>query len=180
MQNNLLSRAMMMVVDDRYGSDAAKDVGEFQMSGSAQVVSQRLARLLGYRDGDIDALSAVLAIHPAFQPLTYSQLQLENVDEQTLALSLGDGPALSEADNYGWLKLMSEGRDAGLLSLLRGIDPSACCERDDQQPASWTVSIGNKVDMQADAEFAVQIAASAIAANFRFDDQPELLKFVGE
>ncbi len=177
-QNNLLARAMAMVVDATYGADAASDVGEFQMVGSAHVVAQRLARLLGYRDGGIEAVASVLAIHPAFQPLTYSQLDIETLDECTLLMSLGDGPARSEPDAYGWIKLLDEGRDAGLQSLVQGIDPSARCERDTRKDACWRITVGKAGDINAEPEFAVQIAASAIAANFSFKDEPELLRFM--
>ena len=120
----------------------------------------------------------MLALHPAFQPLTYSQLEIETIDSDTLALSLGNGPAMLESDRYGWLKLLSAGRDAGLLSLLQGVDPTAQCQRDNSQPARWVVTTGHAIDANAEPDFAVQIAASAIAAGFGFDDQPDLLRIV--
>ena len=178
LQNNLLIRALLMVVAGEYGEDAARNVGEFQMQGSARLVSERLCRLPGLEQDGAQRVAQIIAIHPAFQPLTYSRLSVEILDDARLALQIGAGPALAEADQYSWIQLLCNGRDAGLVSLVQGIDPTAACSRDPGADNRWIIELGAGPANTGEDELPVQVGRGAIATGIQFSDAPELLRII--
>lgn len=178
LQNNLLIRSLLMVVAREFGEAAASTVGQFQMVGSARLVSERLCRVPGLYGGGVQGLSQILAVHPTFQPLTYSQLQTEILDDTRIAVQIGDGPALKEKDPYSWIKLLCSGADEGLESLARGIDPSARCWRDEQAAHRWIISIGNATDNDSADSLPVQVGRGAIATGFQFTDAEDTIRII--
>lgn len=185
-QNHLLVQALLMTVSDLYGEEVALAIGEFQMIGGARLTSERLCRLMGLSGGGIDAIAQVLAIHPVFQPMQYSGVQLNRLDSKTLALDIHKGPGLDEINQYSALKLMCAGKDEGLLALLKGIDPTAACYRELACPESdvdglevncrWLITVGS--ELEEDEPMAVKIGRGAIATNFDFTDQPDIIRMV--
>lgn len=176
LQNNLLVRAMLMVVADLYGEDAAAAVGEFQMIGSSRVVSERLCRCLGFSDGGLAAIAEVLALHPAFQPIAYSCVSVQLLDDSTLALNINPGPAMDEADNYSWLKILASGNDTGLKSLLKGIDKTASCRRDASAKNRWLITVGNELEQEE--HLAIMVCRGAVVTGFDLKDAPEIMRIV--
>lgn len=124
-QNQLLVTAMMMAIERHYSTAAALAVAEFQMQGSAWIVSERLARWLGCTNGGIEAIERVLAVHPALAPRPYFSLRFEQHSATRATLILDDSPAWHEQHGLGWQSLLRDGRLAGLAGLLRGVDARA-------------------------------------------------------
>ena len=178
LQNNLLIRSMLMVVASEYSEAAALNVAEFQMSGSARLVSERLCKLFGEQGGGVEAIARIAPMHPAFQPMNYSQLKVDVLDKASLAIAIGPGPALDEVDEYSWLKAICAGRDAGLLALLQGIDQSVQVERDTSEANRWLVTTGHAIDQDGEESFPVQIGRSAIATGFELVDSPDVIRII--
>jgi len=143
-QVHLLVRSVAISVADAAGDDAAVEVLENQFSGSAWLLSERLTRFLGHPvgTGDLEAMEAVVALHPAFQPQEYQPIALER-DGDALHLRLLDGPAAHEGDLRSWAALLRSGRTTGLDALVQGVNRQAVVEAAepvDGQPA-WTIRV---------------------------------------
>ena len=171
-QVHLLSTALMSAVALRYGDEAALAVGEFQMEGSCWVLSNRLADWLGCAGGGLDAIEHVLALHPAFHPRQYFDIQV-NREEGALLLALADCPAVSEASPYGWQALLRQRRLAGLQALVRGVDTRAGVEPLPGRLA-WRVTLD--ASPATEEPFSVQVAKSTVLYQARIEDHIQLLQ----
>ncbi len=175
LQCHLLIRGMMVAVAEQYSVEAASTIGEFQMIGSGWVMSNRLCRWLDCNDGGIDAVIKVLAIHPAFQPCEYQQINIEKIDERRATLELLDGPALQEGDAASWFGLLQEGHTAGLDALVQGVDPRARCVRSDDSKLVWEIVIDPSAE-PAEEPLPVLVAKSTVLYQTRLKDHLQLLQ----
>jgi hypothetical protein len=156
-QVHLLVRSVATSVGDAAGDEAATEVLDAQFSGSAWLLSERLARFLGHPAGagDLEAIEAVIALHPAFQPAEYQPIAIER-DGSALHLRLLDGPAAHEGDGRSWAALLRAGRTAGLEALVQGVNRRGVVEPAepvDGQPA-WTITIDPTRDPAAEPGWA--------------------------
>src|SRR5262245_11235971 len=67
-QNHLLIRALMLSVADRAGIEVAQGIALAQWIGAGHVAATRLHRLPHVAGDGLDAIRAVLRLHPAFVP----------------------------------------------------------------------------------------------------------------
>jgi len=174
-QVHLLIASLMLAAGERYGEDAALAIGEFQMTGSAWVMSNRLCEWLGCADGGIDAVLRVLDVHPAFQPREYWSIALTRLDETRAQLEVLDCPARREEQPWGWQALLARGRNEGLEGLVRGVDPRArvICHED----SAWTWEI--VIDPAAPTgpePLPVQVAKGTVLYTTRLKDYIPLLQ----
>ena len=174
-QVHLLVTGLMLSVAQRYGDEAARAIGEFQMAGSSWVVSNRLSEWLGCKDSGIDGVIAVLHIHPAFQPREYWAIDVTKLDEQRAVFELLDCPALEEEMPYGWHALLSRGMSGGLEGLVKGVDPRARIARSDKSPLAWEIII-DRVDGVGKEPLSVQIAKGTVLYQTRLQDHIQLLQ----
>jgi hypothetical protein len=174
-QIHLLVNSLGMVMEQRFGREAADNLAEFQMTGSARVVSERLVRQFSGESGDIRELLDILQLHPAFQPLEYFGLQAEVLDERSARLSLAGGVIEKEEVHWGWYPLLLSGRLEGLQSLLQGIDPRASVERVPGKVLSWLVQLQDRPSSVEDP-LAVQVAKGTVLYSTRLEDHIELLQ----
>jgi hypothetical protein len=174
-QVHLLIAGLMLSVAQRYGEAAALAIGEFQMTGSCQVVSHRLSTWLGCEGSGIDGIVAVLHIHPAFQPREYSAVKLTRLDENRALFELLDCPAGEEELPYGWHTLLVRGMCGGLEGLVRGVDPRARIVRSDQSRLAWEIII-DEVERTEEESLSVQIAKGTVLYQTRLKDYIQLLQ----
>jgi hypothetical protein len=174
-QVHLLVGGMMLSVAERYGDEAALAIGEFQMTGSSWVVSNRLSDWLGCRDSGIDGVIDVLQIHPAFQPREYWAIALTRVDDHRARLELLDCPACEEETPYGWHALLARGMTGGLEGLVRGVDPRARIVRSDSSQMTWDIVIEESGEVAAEP-LSVQVAKGTVLYQTRLQDHIQLLQ----
>lgn len=171
-QVHLLVNSLGLVVSRRYGEEAAAAVAEFQMAGSCRVVSERLARWLGVAEGGVDAVAAVLRVHPAFQPGEYHGVQIAEGSDG-VRITLVDCPAATEQQALGWYPLLAGGRTAGLEALVQGVDSRARLV-----PAgdgAWDVRLG---EQPAGESLAVRVAKGTVLYTTKLEDHVQLLEVV--
>ena len=157
LQGHLLARAYLVEVADRLGSDEAIALGIKAATGIAGLVAKRLAALVGGAPG-VDAVAAVLDVHPMFLPRSYVDLRTHRPQ---LTLVLGEGPApgvdalrisigagsppLAEPDALTWTALLAgPGGDAIVAAAVQCAQPRARLTRveaSSAEAAAWTVSV---------------------------------------
>ena len=174
-QVHLLITGLMYSVAQRYGDAAALAVGEFQMTGSSWVMSNRLSDWLGCRDGGIDGIIAVLDIHPAFQPFEYWSVKLTRLSPQSVLFELLDCPAAGEALPYSWHALLARGMSGGLDALVKGVDRRARILRRDSARLAWEISI-DESGSAIEEPLAVQVAKGTVLYQTRLKDYIPLLQ----
>lgn len=175
-QNHLLILGLMMAVAQKYGEAAAHDIAECQMTGSGWVMSERLKKWLNIESGGIDAITSVLAVHPAFQPMEYHSITIQKTSANTAELHIIDCAALQEpqGQNLGWYSLLPLARTAGLESIIKGIDPRASLTAG-KSTMHWQIT----VDEQAAATqepLPVQIAKGTVLYQTKLEDHIQLLQ----
>lgn len=124
-QDHLLVRSLMLSVADRGGDDVARAIGGAQWIGAGAVAATRLRGALGLAGDGVDAIAAVLGVHPAFLPV-YAPVGAE-VRGDRARLWLADGDAFHEGDAHGWHALLGDGSHAALDAMVRGVNPRARC-----------------------------------------------------
>src|SRR5262249_12514755 len=99
-QDHLLVRALMLSVADRAGDDVARQIASAQWVGAGAVAAARLRRALGIAGDGVEAIAAVLRVHPAFVP-GYAALGVALASDARGRLWLEDGGALHEGHPHG-------------------------------------------------------------------------------
>src|SRR5262249_12692874 len=94
-QNHLLIRALMLSAADRAGIETRHAVALAQGIGAGHGGAPRLRRALRFTGDGLDAIAAVLRLHPAFVP-GYFPLVVEPVGRDRLRLRFPDAPAFDE------------------------------------------------------------------------------------
>jgi hypothetical protein len=124
-QVHLLTSSAELSLADRLGRDTAREIMASQWTGAAWVASERLAAALGLEGGGIDAVAAVLALHPAFPPGFESTLRVDaGGGRLTLELTPSAG-GLLDPDNPGWLGLLARGERGGVEAMAQAVDRQA-------------------------------------------------------
>ncbi len=126
-QAHLLVRSYLVAIADRFGADAAIELGRRQWIGSAAVAAVRLRRALGLDGGGIDAVAKVFQLHPHFQPPSYVDLRVEVTGPYSARLAVADCPALHEADGLSWFSDLSSEPHPALDAIAGAVDPQARC-----------------------------------------------------
>ena len=176
-QFHLLINSLMLSIDERYGRESADAVAEFQMTGSAWVISERLSRWLGDGREGIDRIVDILAIHPAFQPAEYISLSVEKTADNAARLSLSPCPAGDEMEGYGWFGLLKKGKTEGLEALVKGIDRKATLQRVEADGLVWDITIDAAASVGEDP-LPVQVAKGTVMYQTRFEDRIQMLESV--
>lgn len=176
-QNHLLIVSLMMAIAEKYGKEAAYAVAEFQMTGSGWVMSHRLREWLGCKDGGIDAIIEVCAVHPAFQPCEYHAIAIEKTGAHSASIRLLDCPALQEKDEFafGWFATVARGKTAGLEAIFKGVDPRARLVARAGDALAWDIVIDDVLTESPDP-LAVQIAKGTVLYQTKLEDHVQLLQ----
>lgn len=175
-QIHLLIASLGLAVSQRYGEEAARAVAEFQMTGSGWVVSERLARCLGLGGGGVDAIVAVLRVHPALQPREYCSVEISPTGRDSIRITLHDCPATREEEPRGWMPLLQDGGTAAPLeALIQGVDPRARLVPVEDDDVAWDVHLS---DEPAEEPLPVQIAKGTVLYRTQLENHIQLLEVV--
>ncbi|WP_040796294.1 hypothetical protein [Nocardia higoensis] len=119
LQQHLLTLGFRIAVRARTGEAEAIDIVRKQFTGIAGLTAERLRRCLGVGD-DGAGLAAVLAVHPALNPVAYTGIEVTR-DGEGVCLHI---PAESGAQADGtWLAVLEVDDLAPLNALARGVNP---------------------------------------------------------
>jgi hypothetical protein len=119
LQGHLLALSFLMALRARTDDEElVLAIGRQQLTGAAGLVAERLRVALDL-SGDLDGAAAVLAVHPAFAPGAYVDIDVELTDR--LVVRLGPGGA-ARADG-AWPSLIDADHLEPFDALVRGVDP---------------------------------------------------------
>ena len=155
LQSHLLVISLLAAIEDRFGTEAAVNIGAKQFIGSAGLTAERLHRAFASGDavrsgGDraaeagagaqagpaagLDAIAQVLEVHPAFHPRSYvdfgvsrSANRSADGEEEGLLLRLGPSLATQESGRESWITLLADGHDQALQAIVQAVNPFARC-----------------------------------------------------
>jgi len=163
-QDHLLVRALMMATAARSDEATALRIAALQWIGAGAVSAGRLRRALGIAGEGIDAITAMLAVHPSFVP-GYAPLHIDGA-----RLSIADCDALREGDSYAWLALLSDAPHAALDAMVQAVNPRARCvpvgTRSGEQLA-WEIRLDATPPDEMPLEIAVVANTNTAAFVFR-------------
>jgi len=125
-QNHLLVRALMISIAERAGDELAREIGAAQWIGAGTVAAARLRRALQIDDDGLDAIVAVLRLHPAFVP-EYARVGIERTGDARARLWIEDCDALREGDAYSWVALLGAAPHPALDAMVQAVNPRARC-----------------------------------------------------
>ena len=171
-QNHLLVRALMLSVADRAGDDTACRIASAQWVGAGAVAAARLRRALGIADDGIDAIAAVLRVHPAFIP-GYAPVGVSPAADDRGRLWLEDGDAFHEGDPYGWHALPAGGPHPALDAMVQAVNPGARCvpvTPAGRERLAWDVVVDARTAASPPPEVAMVAGTSTAAFVFRAAD----------
>ena len=193
LQSHLLVISLLAAIEDRFGTEAAANIGAKQFIGSAGLTAERLHRALvvgtaessrgesdSGADAGLEAIAQVLEVHPAFHPRTYVDFGVSySTDSQggseQLLLRLGPCLATQESGRESWITLLADGHDQALQAIVQAVNPFASCTPVTPTAgdlAAWQVVIG---DTEADESNEVALTRFSTGAEFEFTSTPVTL-----
>ncbi len=168
-QTHLLVRSYMLCVAQRFGDEAAGELGRRQWTGSAALGAQRLRKALAIEGDGIDAIAKLFQLHPHFHPRSYVDFRVEIVGLRAARISLRDCPALHEGDNYSWLAGLGPAPHPALDAIAGALNPHARCHPvEDPKDArlAWDVIIDPTSEPQ---EEPVELKLARISRGAEFE-----------
>jgi len=126
-QAHLLVRAYMLCIAQRYGDDAAVELGRRQWVGSAALGAHRLRDALAIDGDGIEAVAKIFQMHPHFAPRSYVDFKVEVTGASAARISIGDCAALEEGDAYCWFSDLGARAHPALDAIATAVNPQARC-----------------------------------------------------
>ncbi|MGH7789763.1 MAG: hypothetical protein ACRERC_23045, partial [Candidatus Binatia bacterium] len=136
--------------------------------GAGAVAASRLRRALGLAGDGIDAIAAVLGVHPAFLP-DYARAGVLLAGDRA-RLWLADGAAFDEGDPYSWYALLDDAPSPSLDAIVQAVNPRARCvpvQPHGEERLAWEVII-DPAAQPVEPPMEVSIVASTTTAAFTF------------
>ncbi|WP_194818611.1 hypothetical protein [Nocardia sp. XZ_19_385] len=170
LQHHLLTLGFLIAVRAR--TDQATEIGRKQFTGIAGITSERLRAALDLGD-DTAALATVLRLHPAWNPLSYTGIQItETADSVSIRL-----PRRSGAQSDGvWPALLDAGNLAPLEAMARGVNPRSYIRAVEADQFGWSAEIALAAEPFREAT-EVAITRFSKGAAFTFTDRGIPLPF---
>jgi len=177
-QLHLLVQSLGYAIAQRFGTDAATAVADFQLTGAGWATSARLARALGFDDSSqenaLAPIAAVLKVHPAFKPYEYLGVSISH-DDNFLAVVMDGCPAAREEMSLGWYPLYRQAHVSALEALVQGVNPKARLKPLADSRCGWEVVL---VDEAIEEPLSVQIAKGTVLYATQLDDHEQVLNVV--
>jgi hypothetical protein len=120
LQWHLLVLSFVKALGARATPEQTREITRRQFTGVAGLTSERLRRALGL-GSDLEAVATVLALHPAFQPCGYVDLQVGH-DAGAVVVHLSRR-SLAHRDG-AWVSLLDADHLEPLEAILHAVDPS--------------------------------------------------------
>lgn len=166
LQHHLLTLGFMIAIRARLDPEAAIAVGRKQFAGIAGITSERLRTALKLDDSP-SALAEVLRLHPAWNPLTYTGIDV-SATEDTVRLRI---PTTSGATTDGaWPSMIDPDHLEPLDAMARGVNPRFVSRVADADAQGLTVEIALAATPFREAG-EVAITRFSTGAAFTFTDR---------
>ncbi len=175
-QVHLLVMSFAFAIERRHGSDDANEIVVQQSAGIAGLCAERLRDALGL-DSSMAAVAQVLALHPLLTPGGYVDASIELSDTgspgdgESLRIAVSDCDALHEPFT-NWVRLLVDGHDDALRTLVRGVDAHYDVEKVVPRPgelAAWQVV---RTGEPARESRLVALTRFSTGADFVFSETP--------
>ena len=176
LQSHLLARSFMLCVAQELDDEAARELGQSQWTGIAALTAERLKSCLRIEGDDIYAVAKVFQLHPCFHPRDYIDFRVELTGDRSARLSLGDCPALQEADPYSWFAGLSDAAHPALDAIAGIVQPRARCHAvapPSGRKLAWDVVINPAAEKQLEPQ-ELKLARISRGATFRFEQRREI------
>lgn len=165
LQHHLLTLGFMTAVRER-AADTATEIGRKQFTGIAGLTSERIRTALGLGD-DPAGLAQVLRLHPAWNPLPYTDIDLSHTDD-TVRLRV---PWHSDAGtDRAWPSMIDPDHLAPLEAMVRGVNPRFFARSATADESGWTAEIALAATPFKEAT-EVAITRISTGAAFTFTDR---------
>jgi len=126
-QTHLLVRSYMLCVAETFGAEEAQTNGRRLWVGHGALGVERLQKFLGIAGDDIETMAKVFQLHPDFQPRSYIDFRIEVTGDRRARISIGDCPALNEADEHSWFAQLERDPHPAIEAIARQVNPRALC-----------------------------------------------------
>jgi hypothetical protein len=158
----------MTALAERWGDDAAVEIGSQQWVGIAGLAAERVTAAMRIEGTDADAITKLLQLHPAFHPRAYIDFHVARAGREVHCW-IGDCAALSEDDAYSWCALLGPEPHRALDAIVRTVNPRARCRPLQVAGARIAWSVGIDPDT-APAPEPPEVALTKMSkgATFRF------------
>jgi len=165
LQHHLLTLGFMTAVRQR-AADTATEIGRKQFTGIAGLTSERIRTALGLGD-DPAGLAQVLRLHPAWNPLLYTDIDLSLTDD---AVRLRVPWHSDAGTDRAWPSMIDPDHLAPLEAMVRGVNPRFFARSATADEHGWTVDIALAA---APFKEATEVAITRIStgAAFTFTDR---------
>lgn len=180
LQGHLLVRAFTHAADVHVDPDVAAACLRGQFRGIAPVVADRLRRAMAADLEGLEAVRAVLALHPAFRPRAYTSLTLEVRDGSLRAAIPADVPALAEGDGRSWTAALVDTPDL-LAPVVEAVAATARCaaaDPADGEAVAWDIVL-DPAAVEADVPNEVLVTRVSTGAEFQLRDPLPLAEMAG-
>jgi hypothetical protein len=176
LQSHLLARGFLLSCAQRFGEDAARELGAAQWTGIGALTAERLREPLGIEGDGIDAVAKVFQLHPCFLPRSYVDFRVEITGERRARIALRDCPALDEGDAYSWFAGVGAEPHPALDAIAQAVNPRARCvpvAKPGDARLAWDVVIDPDA-APADPPPELKLAKLSRGAGFRFEQRRTL------
>jgi hypothetical protein len=162
----------MLCTAQRFGDEAASELGARQWVGSAALGAHRIREALAIEGDGIEAIAKVFQLHPHFWPRTYVDLRVEITGSQSARLSLGACPALAENDGYSWFAGLGAATHPALDAIAGAINPYARCHfaTDSADGLAWDIVIDTRKEPQEEPT-ELTLARISRGAGWKFEQR---------
>ncbi|MEV5833708.1 hypothetical protein [Nocardia sp. NPDC052112] len=165
LQQHLLTIGFMTAVRARSAATAT-DIGRKQFTGIAGLTSERIRAALEL-DDDPAALAEVLQLHPAWNPLLYTGIEVSATDD-AVRLRV---PRHSDAEtDRTWPSMIDPDHLAPLEAMVRGVNPRFEVRSASSDEHGWTAEIALAATPFKEA-IEVAITRISTGAAFTFTDR---------
>lgn len=166
LQQHLLTLGFLVAIRERADAATALGIGRKQFAGIAGLTSERIRRCLALGD-DPAALAAVLRVHPALNPVSYTGIDISVVSS---GVRLRFPRASGALDDGAWPALLTPDDLRPLNALVRGVNPRFLAQADAADEHGWRVAIDLADDPFREAS-EVAVTRFSTGAGFAFTDR---------
>ncbi|MEV0296937.1 hypothetical protein [Nocardia sp. NPDC050710] len=135
LQHHLLTLGFLVAVRAR--TDAAVAIGRKQFTGIAGIAAERLRAALGLGD-DAQAVATVLRLHPAWNPLPYTGIEITVTDDVVRVWFPRHSDAIADG---AWPALLEAGQLGPLEAMVRGVNARGYVRAVEAERLGWTAEI---------------------------------------
>lgn len=168
LQWHLLALSFVKAVSARTTPEQTSDIMRRQFTGVAGLTAERLSRALGL-GSDLDAVTTVLSVHPAFQPRGYVGLRVTHDAEQLVVHLDRRSPAQGDG---AWVSLVDAAHLEPIEAILHAVEPCWHAEvvADDEDGLSLRIVSGEPTEESSD----VGLVRFSKGAAFEFEPRRSL------